>query len=148
MMTLGLAIFVALALSILLMAAITRTLTCAWSGGDDVAPLAVQGSSVLAISEDIALTANQSNKQVALAFATAGLKALWISSDVNCVLKTNSSGSPTTTLTITAGVPCVWQTGCGLPAPFVAGDVTTTYWTNSNSTTAGTVKFRALTDGT
>lgn len=48
-------------------------------------------------------------------------------------VKTNSSGSPQETFTLTAGAPVVWQVG---DAAIFAGDVTALYLTNASGATA------------
>lgn len=87
------------------------------------------------ISVDIA--ANQTNKQVAIAFDKDTLKAIIIVATQDMLLETNSGSSADTSINLKANKPFVWDDQCGAPNPFSAADVTTCYVTN---TTAGTIK--------
>jgi hypothetical protein len=112
----------------------------------------VSSGSEIAISE--AISANQTNQLVALAFANAKLKSIYIHSDVTMSLHTNeaSTGTPQDKIFLVAGSAYKWsltgsflgEVGDSAASPF-DGNVTALYVTN---TTAGTLTIRGLVDPT
>lgn len=125
---------------------ITHTITKTWQGSNSLSltkSVSFQASEEL--NFDFSLAANTTNQQVNLAFTKADLQSIFISSDQDITIKTNSSGSPQDTLTITAGNPFEWDATSGIANPF-AGSVTTAYFTNGTSTNAN-VSVRTLTNG-
>jgi hypothetical protein len=82
--------------------------------------------------------------EVAITFLVASLRSLFILSDKDLTLKTNSSGSPGNTLTLTANKPLVWYQGCGLANPLTV-DVTKFFL---SSATAARVRVKVLCDVT
>ena len=88
----------------------------------------ISGNREIAFSQAIA--ASQTNLLVPVAYTLANLKSLIIVSDQNCTLKTNSSGTPQDTISLTANSALIYQPGTGEPSPF-AGDVTAWYITNT-----------------
>lgn len=97
---------------------------------------------------DVPLAANAIDTQVAIAVDVSKIKSLFILSDKDAKIETNSNtGSGGNTITLSAGKPCVWYTGCGLTNP-LSTDVTTAYLTNLNTTEAATVKIRILVNAT
>lgn len=68
-----------------------------------------------------------------------------IEASTDTTVKTNSSGSPTDTLSLKANVPLIWQTGDPAGQMFLSGDATKFYITNA---AVSTVKFAALMDTT
>lgn len=101
----------------------SHTVTKAVGGGQDI---------------DEAISANQTDKLVALNLDVSQLKTLWIEADVAMTLETNDGSSPDDTLTLVANEPVAWWDGCGWACPLTA-DVTGLYVTN---TTAGTLRAR------
>lgn len=130
--------------------AITHVVSVNWTrSGEQIAKNVTIGAADDGeVNADVSLTALQANKQVSFALTLAALKSLYISSDVNTTIETNSSSAADDTLTVTAGKPLVWYEDCGLPNPFASGNnVTTLYLTNGANTT-GTVQIRCLRDAT
>jgi hypothetical protein len=70
---------------------------------------AFEGDNQLAISQVI--PSGSTNLEILAAIDVSQLKMLILKSDVACTVKTNSSGSPTDTINLVAGVPLVWCTG-------------------------------------
>jgi hypothetical protein len=124
------------ALALLLSAALVRavsqiqhTLTLNWASGTN----SFNTSTILTGQEEInfsgAIAPATTNQAVpSFAFTLAKLQDVYITSDQDVTLKTNSSGSPQETLTIKAGKPFCWYKDSGVAAPF-AGDVTALYVT-------------------
>lgn len=95
---------------------------------------------------DVALTASVANKQVNLTLTVANLKSVYIQTDVEITLKTNSSGTPDQTLTIEPGTPLIWNETMASACP-IEDNITAFYITNTEAT-AGTAKLRFLEDVT
>lgn len=74
------------------------------------------------------------------------LKSLYISTDQDITIKTNSSGSPDDTISLKANIPLMWSEDCGFTCP-LSTDVTGLYFVNASSTNAN-VQVRALIDST
>lgn len=90
---------------------------------------------------DQTFTTGTTNQQLtSFAFVKTKLQAVFIVSDQNITIKTNSSGSPQETISLVANQPYFWTTNGYFANPF-GGDVTTAYVTNSSGSTA-TLKVR------
>ena len=122
----------------------TQTLSVAWSDGSELVSGQNSDSDTIAIKLDIDVTAGQTNKQVDVALDVSEMQILLISSDVDAVIKTNSTGSPDATVTIAGGGTIPWCLAWGSTNPFGSTDVSKLYVTNSDPDTAGTVKVRTL----
>lgn len=84
--------------------------------------------------------AASTNVVMTMAFTKANLQAFFVVSTQNCVIKTNSSSSPSDTITLVANDPYFWSLSSGLTNPF-ATNVTTAFVT---STPACLVKMGIL----
>ena len=85
--------------------------------------------------------ASTTNKQYTFAFTKTKLQSIVMyCTGVNLTLKTNSSGTPQDTITLTAGTPFVWLINSGITDPF-AGDVTALFVTNADGSTAAPLKI-------
>src|ERR1044072_8886561 len=81
--------------------------------------------------------ASSSNASLTLAFTKANLQSSFIVADQNCTIKTNSSGSPSETITLVAGIPhptYKWSKSSGVTNPWTT-DVTTAFVTCTPATT-------------
>jgi len=90
--------------------------------------------------DSIVCAANTTNQLTTLAITKANLQLLYMVSDTAMTVKTNSSGSPQETITLTANTPYMWFTGSGITNPLVS-NVTALYVT---SVLAGTLEVRVL----
>lgn len=122
----------------------THTYGVSWTQGTESVQNTVSVTADLGKQLDVAVAANQTNYEVDYTLDVSSCKGLYISSDVAMTVKTNSSGSPDQTITLTANTPVIWYTGIGATCP-ITTDVTKLYVTN---TTAGTLKVRSLEDVT
>lgn len=128
----------------------THTITTSWSNGST--PL--QGASVNTSDGEInrsltgadAVPGSTTNQAITIAFLLAGLKSIYLLSDQDVAIKTNSSGSPQETINLKAGQPIIWAQGLGL-APLFAGNITAMYVTNAGSVAAN-VNICVLIDST
>jgi hypothetical protein len=102
------------------------------------------------INIDESIAGPATNAQVALTLDVSQVRSLFISADGALTLKTNSSGSPTNTIALAAGVPFIWASGDAAlrdTSGTAMEDVTTLYVTNAGST-AVVLQLRALHDPT
>lgn len=97
-------------------------------------------------SYDIPLTASQINAEVDADFDFANLVSVFIISDQNLTIKTNSSSAPDDTITVTANVPFVWNTAQAADNPFTA-NVTKFFLTNG-AAVAARAQIEILCDST
>ena len=97
-------------------------------------------------NRDITVAAATSNYLVAMVLDVSQLKSIFLLSDKDVILETNSGGSPADTITLTANVPVSWYVGCGYACP-LGTDVTAIYLTNAGAD-AATVNLRFLVDST
>ena len=121
---------------------IKHTLTKSWSGPAGAISKSLPEFGVQEANLDFVLAASTTNQQMNLAFKIALLQSIFISSDQNITMKTNSTTTPGNTITITGGDPFL---STGAANPFAA-DVTTVYFTNAGATAAN-VSVRCLTNG-
>jgi hypothetical protein len=97
----------------------------------------------IAISESISIA---NDVLVALSVDVSQVKGVYILSDQALTLETNSSGSPTNTLTLVANIPYIWYTGKYDTLKFTS-DITALYVTNA-SASAANLTIEILTDPT
>lgn len=83
-----------------------------------------------------------SNRALDVTLDVSEVSFVWMKSTVDMTLKTNSTSSPTDTISLAANKPLVWFTGCYYSNPLTA-DVTQMYITNASGL-AGTFEMRAL----
>ena len=83
------------------------------------------------------------NKNYALAITLANVKSLLIYSDQAVTIKTNSSGAPSDTINVKAGVPIAWNTDMLNSIPF-ATNVSQMFITNAGGNSAN-LKIRIAT---
>ncbi len=95
---------------------------------------------------DIAVPASTTDMAVAFALDVSQAKSLFITSDQDITIKTNSSSAPDDTLTLKANQAVAWQYGDVPDGPF-GTDVTVLYITNAGASSA-TLKVRCLVDTT
>lgn len=100
------------------------------------------GSTDLAWDGTIAVSTT--NDEVDLVFTNASIVSLCIFSDAAVTIKTNSTGSPDNTITMTANKQIIWNANEAGTNPFVAADVTKLYFTNASSSVVANVKIRLL----
>ncbi len=110
--------------------------------GGDVQKGRVTATGDGGIFDDIALTANQSNKEITLDFKETDLVAgaLAFFADQAVTIKTNSSSDPDDTFHVAAGG--------FVNVPALTADITSIFATNGNATTAATLTIRGARDVT
>ncbi|HEY1603854.1 MAG TPA: hypothetical protein VGG64_29905 [Pirellulales bacterium] len=80
---------------------------------------------------DLAVADGTTNHQAVLAFAVATLVSIWLTTDQDLTIKTNSSGSPTNTIALKANVPYHWATD-SYQSNLLTADVTSLFITNGS----------------
>jgi hypothetical protein len=119
---------------------ITLAASARLTGGDGLSlsgSAAASGDTVTSI--DAVIPLNTTNSPVAAAFLVADVVALYIVSDQNVTLKTNSTGSPANTIALKAGIPLVWVAAAPYQANPFTTDVTAFFITNTAA-----ARFQAL----
>lgn len=101
---------------------VSHTLNLGWTNRSETVSSPVTISSEGENNRDVNVVGGV-QLEVAMVFPFASLRSLFILSDADCTIKTNSSGSPGNTLTLKAGLPLVWYYQCGLVNP-ISVDVT------------------------
>lgn len=112
-------------------------------------PVVITADQGQAVSASI--PASTLNKQLDIAWAQAKLQSLYILASQNCTLYINapSTGSPTDTIALIAGIPYVWlaQSGVKYPITGTSGAVTSAYVTTpATPTTPCDFELRAAID--
>lgn len=92
---------------------------------------------------DGSLAANQTDALVAAAIDVSQIVGLYMYSDADLTIQTNSGSSPADTINLDGGTPLVWIKDQGTTCPLTT-DVTALYLTNT--TACSVIKFRILVD--
>lgn len=82
-----------------------------------------------AITINTSVPASTSNQLLTLSFAYATLQAIFLLSNQNLTIKTNSSGSPAQTINLLAGIPYEWSLSAGYFTNPIIANVTAFYLT-------------------
>ncbi len=102
------------------------------------------GSGDITIEETVA--DSQTDSQIACDLDVSAMKTLYLESDQDVTIETNSADTPDDTINLTANNPIVWQTDGYTSNPFTV-DVTDLYVTNASGSEA-TIKLESLYDAT
>ncbi len=94
------------------------------------------------IDLDAVVALSTTNKEFDIQFVKTDVISLIMQSDKAVTVKTNSSGSPSDTISLAANMPLVWHTDSPTSMP-LAGNVTKIFVTNAGSTNAA-IKIRVL----
>src|SRR5947209_6105838 len=108
----------------------TRSFLFGYSGADTIQK-AVSVSAGSEVNIDETIPAGSAAQQVALTLDVSQVKGLFLTSNQDLTIKTNSSGSPANTFALAANTPFSWVTG-GVALKDTAGaavttDITTIY---------------------
>jgi hypothetical protein len=85
---------------------------------------------------DAAIPPATVNFEYDVAFTLSTVRSILLTCDQAITIKTNSSGSPQETITLTAGQAIVWQTGATLGAGPFAASITKFFLSNAGTATA------------
>jgi hypothetical protein len=92
---------------------------------------------------DGTIPVSTTNQALQLAFTMASMQMICITATGALTLKTNSTGSPAQTITLTANQSITWYTGSAATNPITA-DVTEVFATNASGTIVPALKIRVL----
>lgn len=123
---------------------ITHTFILNWSSGGGNLLATLPASATGEVNLSFTVAGAVTNQAEALAFVRANVVSLYMMSDQDVTLKTNSSGSPQDTIALKANTPVVWYANGGYAiSALFAGNVTASYWSNAGATIAN-VNVRLL----
>lgn len=123
--------------------AIIHSLSWSYTASGNVTSASLSTSSESEQNLDLIIPASSTDYAVEYAVDVSQCKAVFLVADADMTLETNSGGSPTQTISLTAGVPVAWITGAGTNP--LTSDITSLYVT---STAGGNLKIRTLIDAT
>ena len=103
------------------------------------------GSNEINIDESIA--DSETDKEVTLIVDQSAMISIYIESDQDILIETNSGGAPTDSLTLVANEPISWTTNSVHSNPITADITANIFITNSSGSTAN-LKIRILQDST
>jgi len=86
-------------------------------------------------SVDESIPDSSSDLEVAFTLDVSEIQAIYIVSDQNMTLETNSGAAPDDTISLVAGVPYVWHTGSYFVNKLTT-DITALFMTNSSGSAA------------
>lgn len=121
---------------------ISHSYSDSWQSGSNIISRSVTMTGTEEINLDFSLAANTTAQAEPMVFNKTSLQSIYIVSDQNISILTNSSTEPQETLTIKASVAFSWNISSGIPVPF-AGNVTAFYFTNATATAAN-ISVRTL----
>ena len=107
----------------------------------------VDSSGSQEINFDEAIPDSSSDLKITMDIDVSVLKSLYIESDQNILIETNSGGAPTDSITLVANEPIIWTTNSVHSNPLTADITADIFITNSSGSTAN-LKWRALQDAT
>lgn len=127
----------------------SHTLTRKWSSNGVVLTQDVVTTSDAEDNRDISVASDATDALVAFVADYDQIKALYIVSDQDVLLETNSGSAPGDSIALKANKPLIWQSSDGYFACPFTTNVTALYLTNqSDPATAATVSIRMLVDST
>lgn len=108
----------------------------------------VQPTDPTVIDASVAVANGQTDKALSIGgIDVSQLKAIWIDSDQDVLLETNSSSTPDDSIALKANVPYIWMEG--MPSPLLlTEDVPSTIYCTNASGAIATIRLRAVQDAT
>ena len=126
---------------------ITHTLTLNWNRSSEQIAVNVTLTGDGEQNFDITVPGS-GNIVVSCEIDVSALVGVYISTDQTVTMTTNDDGTPDDTLTLTAGKPLVWYSGCGLPNPFASAVDVESFKLTRGSAGDAAVKLRFIYDAT
>jgi len=124
----------------------TRKLVLNWEGGDESVGVEVSDSEGNVNPLDTTVEASQTDQQHNWAVDVSKIRLLYMYSDQDVLIETNSPSAPDNTWTLKAGKPYIWIKDANHPACLITVDVVTIYFTTGAIPATANVKLRVLQD--
>lgn len=118
----------------------THTLTLGWARNSETIAGTINSAVTGEANVDPVVPATTVNQAVVIAVTIADVADVFVMSDQDVTLLTNSTGSPAETINLKAGKPVLWYTNCGWTNPF-SHNITAIYLSNAGAKSAN-VKIR------
>jgi len=128
------------------MPSITHTLIFTWQRGTESISKTVNKVNEKEVNIDVTVNAGVVDLEVSINIDVSLVKSIYISTDQDVLLETNSGSTPDDTVSLVADIPLSWHDTNYLTNPF-GTDVVSMFFTNSGGTSAN-VQIRTLTDST
>lgn len=126
--------------------AFTHTLTTTLRAPDGSLSYSNDFTDSAHVSFDETIANGGSNVQINVSIDVSEIASVFIVSDQNVTLETNSGSSPAETINLLADKPYIWYTG-SYYTNLLATDITALFITNSSGSSA-TVRLRCVYDST
>ncbi len=108
----------------------------------------VQPSDAAVIDASVSVANGQTDKPLSIGgIDISQLKAIWLDSDQDVLIESNSSSAPDDSIALKANVPYIWMEGSPAPLLLTADVPSVLYCTNASGQ-AATVRLRAVMDAT
>lgn len=117
------------------MSLFTHKVTQGYVGSTTITSVVTSYTGDVQLELDDNVNATTTNKEFDIAITVANIKSIVITCDKAVTVKTNSTGSPQETITLTAGQAVIWAFDHLEASPFL-GNVTKMYVTNAGAAVA------------
>lgn len=125
----------------------THTLVQNWTDGVNTLSSSIATTAGLSKEWTETIADSETDKQVTANIDVSALKSLYILSDQDMTLETNSGSTPDDTIALKANKPVVWESSSGYFSNPLTADVTALFFTNASGSAAN-LKIRTLEDPT
>ncbi len=127
--------------------AITHKSTISLEQGGVILSQSVASSGTSEVNIDESIADSSTDLEITFTIDQSAMVSLYIESDQNITIETNSGGAPTDTITLVANEPIIWTTNSVHSNPITADVTANIFITNASGSTAN-LKIRALQDAT
>ncbi len=127
--------------------AITHKSTISLEQGGVILSQTVEISGTGEVNVDEAIPDASTDFEITFLIDQSAMVSLYIESDQNITIETNSGGAPTDTITLVANEPIIWTTNSVHANPITA-DVTANIFITQSSGSTANLKIRTLQDVT
>lgn len=125
----------------------THSLTRGWQRNSDITSkrqdITAEGEQTI----EVPVSDSVADKQVDISIDVSEIKSLFLVSDQDVTIETNSDSAPDDTIALKANIPLIWENVSGYYSNPLTTDVTALFITNASGTDA-TVTLRVLEDVT
>ena len=126
---------------------IKHTSTISLEQGGVILSQSVEMTGTGEVNVDESIPNDSTDLEITFLIDQSAMVSLYIESDQNILIETNSGGAPTDSITIVANEPIIWTTNSVHSNPITA-DVTANIFVTKGSGSPANLKIRALQDVT